>query len=402
MSEYDVRLVAESESRAAFDVFRSTMHRPPMTEQQWRINAQRYDPDRTFGAFCSDGSIVGTAMSYPSSLVVPGGGQPAAEAVTCVGVRADHTRRGVLTSLMRAQLGGARQRGRMFSVLLASEAAIYGRYGYGPATWVKRVSLPSKAASFRSAAPRAGNVRLIDVSTASTLLPDIYRRIPRRPGMIERVDSWWTTMFGRFNDGPQIAVHSNDDGIDDGFALYSPTSKEFRLEDPTTELRVEDLHAADAMAAADLWRFLVNVDLVTTVSAADRPVDEPLEWWLSDPRSVQVQAVEDFLWVRVLDVPGALSARVFGHASPVVIDVRDEMFPENSGCYRLSSDGVARCAEAAQVSMDVGMLGALFLGGVSGRVLAEANRIEVHDASAVSDLDRLFKTEQPPWCGTGF
>lgn len=44
--------------------------------------------------------------------------------------------------MMRHQLAELRARGEFLSVLLASEAPIYGRFGYGPATYTARLTVP--------------------------------------------------------------------------------------------------------------------------------------------------------------------------------------------------------------------------------------------------------------------
>ncbi|MGZ4419524.1 MAG: GNAT family N-acetyltransferase, partial [Gaiellaceae bacterium] len=89
--------------------------------------------DRMFGAWSSE-AAVGGAGSFPFDLTVPGGSLPTA-GVTVVGVLPTHRRRGVLRSLMRAQLDDAHERGEPLAALWASEESIYGRFGYGLASF---------------------------------------------------------------------------------------------------------------------------------------------------------------------------------------------------------------------------------------------------------------------------
>ena len=72
---------------------------------------------------------------YSFQLSVPGQEVLPAAGVTCVAVLPTHRRRGVLSSLMRRQLADVRDRGEPLAILWASEAVIYGRYGYGRASW---------------------------------------------------------------------------------------------------------------------------------------------------------------------------------------------------------------------------------------------------------------------------
>ncbi|MDR7303469.1 GNAT family N-acetyltransferase [Haloactinomyces albus] len=403
MSEHDVRPLAEAEFRDANRVFLSSLHRPAPTDQQWERSTARYEPGRVFGAFRS-GELVGTTMALGSSLAVPGGAVLPASAVTGVGVRADHTRRGVLRALMRTQLDDVRDRGEPVAMLHASEAVIYGRFGYGEATRTRTVSLDTHRATLHADAPSGGSIRLLDKAEAGKILPELYRRIvSSRPGTISRSDGWWESRLGVFS-GEQmvVAIHTGEDGVDDGFALYEAKMNDYRFDDGTCELQVGDIRGADAVATASLWRFLLGVDLVDRVVVIDRPVDEPLERLLTDRRACRVSSVQDDLWVRLVDVPAALAARGYGTAEPVVVEVRDGFLPENSGSYRIGADGVQRCAAQPQLSMDVDVLASLYLGDVGVSALAAGGRVAVHDPAAVAEADRLFAMTEAPWCGTGF
>ena len=55
-----------------------------------------------------------------------------------------------------------------------------------------------------------------------------------------------------------------------------------------------------------LLQFLLSIDLKKSVSAWDRPVDDPLRWRLADYRRMKVGESGDHLWVRLLDVERAL------------------------------------------------------------------------------------------------
>lgn len=405
VSDVEVRPLAESEVRAAHDLFVTSLQAPkPISAQRWERSQGRYEPGRAFGAFLG-GELSGTAMSMTSALVVSGGAVLPSAAVTGVGVRADRTRRGLLRGLMTAQLADLRRRGEPLAVLHASETPIYPRFGYGMASRSQRLALRTSRAVLRPEAPGDGEVRMIDGHAAEKLLPELYARISDRPGMIARSDGWWRTWLADSvaNGGGQlVAVHSGPDGLDDGYAMYSPDKADHVFGDGSCTVRVADLQAADAAAEASLWRFLLGLDLVTDVLAADRPLDEALPWWLRDSRACQVDRVDDDLWVRLVDVPRALAARGYGPAEPVVFEVRDAVLPENAGSYRIGPDGAVPCAEPGQLVLDVAELGSIYLGDVPPSTLAAANRVEVRDPAAVARADRLFAVERPPWCGTPF
>ncbi|MCA1195179.1 GNAT family N-acetyltransferase [Saccharopolyspora sp. 6V] len=406
MTDVDVRPLAESEYRPSFDLFLASLHEPQRTgDERWQRPSTRYEPGRVFGAFL-DGELAGTALSMTSALEVPGGAVLPAAAVTGVGVRADRTRRGLLRELMRAQLTELRERGEPLAVLHASETRIYPRFGYGLGTRSQRVQVARTHAELRPDAPIGGQVRLVDGPAAEKLLPELYSRIAAgRPGLIARGEGWWTTrLAGTVENGGalRVAVHSDDSGTDDGFALWEPSKTDHHFGDGSIRILVSDMHGADDAATASLWRFLLGLDLATSVIAVDRPLDEPLPWWLADRRGCGVDRVDDDLWVRLVDVPAALAARSYGAAEPVVVEVRDPFLPQNSGRYRIGPGGAEPVADAPQLGLDVDVLGSLYLGDVRPSTLAAANRVEVHEPSALAAADRLFAAARPPWCGTQF
>ena len=93
--------------------------------------------DRTLAAF-EGVDLVATAGSHKVSMTLPGLVRRDVAAVTDVSVAPTHRRRGLLTQLMRRQLDDLRRGHEALAVLYASEGGIYGRFGYGPATFGAR------------------------------------------------------------------------------------------------------------------------------------------------------------------------------------------------------------------------------------------------------------------------
>lgn len=396
----EIRLLGPDEFRAAFTLFRGSLHFPPATDEAWALRGVSYEEGRVYGAYRDD-TLVGTALSYPGELCVPGGALVPMAMVTAVGVRADHTRRGVLTQLMGTQLRGLAE---PVATLRASESAIYGRFGYGVATRVRTVVVNRRRAVPRPAVPDGGSVRLLPLLEAQDMLPALYDRVSiRRPGWTSRPIGWWNAMrmwTTERKEHTMVAVHSGPDG-DDAFVSYH-----VERNDGTTTLEVNDLFFDRPEVWAALWRFLLAVDLVDRVRCDFRPLDEPVEELLTDRGQVETTQVEDETWLRLADVPAALAVREFGELAPgagsVVVEVRDPFLPANSGRY-LIGDGPARpVAEPAALTMDVDVLAELYLGAVAPSVLAGAGRIGVAKADALPVADRLFAVSGAPWCGTFF
>lgn len=401
----EVRVLDESEHRAANTLFRGAMHRGPAEDSAWERVKGSYEAGRTLGVY-DGGRLAGSTFSFPMPMVVPGGAAVPMAAVTRVGVRADRTRRGLLTALMREQLAAVGAAGEPLATLRASEYAIYGRFGYGVATRARNIEIEPRRAVMHRDAPAGGTVRLLDPDEFGTVLPDLYRRIDgRRPGMLQRSDQWWRAILSRpFNDEHPacVAVHTGPDG-DDGYVWYRADSDSLP-DDTDPRLTVEDLHTASAQASAALWRFVCRVDLVSVVKGWLRPLDEPIELLLEDARACRTTGVYDETWLRLVDVPAALDARTWGGGDAVVVGVSDALLPANGGGYWLTPDGVKRTDQRPQLELPVAELARLYLGDVAPSVLAGTGRMTVHDPAVLPAADALFGAGSgvTPWAGTFF
>ncbi|MBN6035729.1 GNAT family N-acetyltransferase [Amycolatopsis sp. 195334CR] len=402
MTDFTVRHPEEHERRPTQNTAARAMHYRPLTDEQWAVGEHLLSADRTFGAY-EDGEPIGMTSSSAVDLAVPGGQVPAA-AVAWVGVRADRTRRGVITELLTTQLRNCRERGEPVAALHASEATIYGRFGYGISCQAKQVVVDRARARVRADLPVTGSVRLLSDTDARPLPRALYRAIGLyRPGMITRDEPWWRWGHDRVLDRDDclVAVHRDDQGTDDAFAVYRLATLG-TVEQPVKGLEVLDLHAANPGALAGLWRFLLSVDLVAKILAKGRPVDEPVDLMLENPRAAAVTGVADHLWLRLVDVPQALASRTYGSAEPVVFDVRDPRLPENEGRYRIGPDGVERTSAEADLALDADALAMLYLGGWPASALAAIGRIRVLEKPALTRADALFRADRTPWCGTNF
>ncbi|WP_020673494.1 GNAT family N-acetyltransferase [Amycolatopsis nigrescens] len=401
MTEHTVRILSPDEHPSASALFWDSLHLPPPSDEDWARAAAMQQPGRTLGVF--DPALIGTARSFDGELTVPGGRRVPLAAVTGVGVRADRTRRGALTAMMRFQLTDLAGRGVQIAGLYASEGGIYGRFGYGVGTVSKSCAVDRHRARLRPEVPSGGDVELLPVQRARDQLAEAYASLPHtRPGMMTRPPYWWAGFPGSMHRhaGPMTAaLHHGEHGVD-GFAVYFVDHES----GGDAVLHVTSLHAAHGRAFAGLWRFLLTVDLVDRIKAGMRPYDEPVELLFEDPRCCRITGVEDGLWLRLVDVPAALAARRYygGPAESVVIEVTDPLLDNNSGRYRVSADGAEPTGEPAQLRLDVATLSMLYLGTWRASRLAGVGRIEVLDPGTPTTADRLFGTRLAAWCGTFF
>ncbi|MFE7576129.1 GNAT family N-acetyltransferase [Streptomyces sp. NPDC057521] len=357
--------------------------------------------ERGLLAVAPDGKPVGTAAAYSFELTLPGGKPVPAAGVTAVGVVPSHRRRGVLSAMMRHQLAEVRERGEFLSVLLASEARIYGRFGYGPATSTARLTVPrhrAEPAVRRGGAAEdgTGSVEVLPRAECGEILEAVYDRYRRaQPGALSRPHRWWELGAGQppVSRAPRyVAVHRDADGTPDGYASYSTESG---------TLTVDETIAADDAAFTALARYALGHDLVSQVVFRHLPPEHPLRWQLADIRAGEVGGHTDWLWVRLLDVPRALTARGWFTDGELVLDVDDPFLGEHGRYLLTVRDGRAECVATDRrpdLSLDVRDLGAVYLGGTRPSTLVRAGHIRAHDPAAAARADALFASDLSPHC----
>lgn len=373
----------------------------PEELEQVRLVAET---DRMHAAF-EEGEIVGGADAASFAVTVPGGAQVAAAGITGVGVKPTHRRRGINRALMRAQLDDVHRREEPLAVLFASEGGIYGRFGYGLASFAGAIDLGVERSAFVRGYRPTGRVRLLDRAAALPLMRPVYDVVQaERPGMIRVDDRWWQwSFFQRKKDEPVFFALHDTDGKVDAFAVYR-VKHEWR-EVPKNELSVQQLVATTPQAWADMWRYLFDIDLVDRVVAGGRPLDEPLLRLMQEPRRLRF-SLHDALYARLVDVPAALEARGYVGAGRIVVEVDDPFCPWNAGRYSIEvTDGVGVCVRAnddPELVCSVTDLGALYLGGTTLRQLHRAGRVTETVPGALARADALFASDPPPWCAVDF
>ncbi|MFI2213810.1 GNAT family N-acetyltransferase [Streptomyces sp. NPDC020141] len=364
--------------------------------------------DRGLLALSEDGRPVGTAAAYSFELTLPGRHVVPVTGVSAVGVLPSHRRRGVLSALMRRQLSEVRARGEFLSVLLASEAPIYGRFGYGPATFTTRLTVPRHRAALAAPRSRAsadapasdadsGTVEVMRRSACDRILEEVYDQYRRaQPGALSRPHRWWALGAGQapVSSAPRyIAVHRDADGVADGYACYS-------IGEGGT-LTVDETIATDDTVFTALARFVLGHDLVSQAVFRHVPPEHPLRWQLADFRAGEVGEYADWLWARLLDVPRALTARGWFADGDLVLDVDDPFLGEHGRYLLTVREGRAACVPTDRqpdLSLDIRDLSSLYLGGIAPSTLVRAGHVRARHPGAAALADALFRTERPPHC----
>lgn len=369
------------------------------------------DLERTLGFFGGSELLAGGATRHVQ-LTVPGGGTLPVGGVSGVAVQPSHRRLGILRSMVHLQFEDCTRRRESALILFASEGWIYGRFGYGCGTFEGSLLVNNVAPDDVARPIEPGGVHPVSPTEVSAIAPLVHETARlQQPGDIARSKKWWNVWvrdrpYHRHGLGRRLhAVHIDGQGNPDGYVAYrfSPSTGDV---DHGHELHVVDLAAATPRAEAALWHFLLSSRLATRMRVERSATDTPLRWLLTNPRMVRIASLTDGLWVRLLDVSAALTARRYGITGRLVLRVQDERYPGGNGTYLLT--GGPRGAECSRttrvpdVALSISALSAMYLGGVSAATLARAGLLEGYRSGSLEMLGAMFRGDPIPFCRTRF
>lgn len=384
--------------------------RPEMTA--WR--AKHYNEAATWGVQ-DGGRYVGTMRTFETPFTVPGWDgdtlELTADAVTSVTVAATHRRRGLLRKLLGNALDLAQERGTALSILVAAEWPIYGRFGYWPASrWSEATVAPRSAGAKLRQPVLAGSVRQWDSADVHNIAPDVFDRARRlRSGNIVRdAGDWERAFLPELRDPdsrePTYIVYESDAGPDGYLAWQGTGAMDL---DKGGTIRVGDLVAATPAAHAALWDYLLSMDIVEEITVENCAVDDPLPLLMADGRALRLRPI-DAVWVRVIDVAAALSARGYATAGRVAFEVvDDDTGGDTAGRYVLEAeDSTATCVRDDSVTPELRLyqraLAGVYLGDSSLRTQQAGGLVEELRAGALRRADAMLRTGLAPWPMSGF
>ncbi|WP_165865648.1 GNAT family N-acetyltransferase [Vallicoccus soli] len=405
---WQVRGLGPDEVRAFLAVDELGFHLSRSPEDE-AVELSLLEQDRTLVAVdpAAPRDLAGVAATYSHVMTLPGGPAPVA-GLTWVSVHPAARRRGVLSALMRHHLHGLHGEGREpVAALWASEAAIYGRFGYGAASRQVGLTVPRGPRALVPAPDDpALRVRLAGDDEPLERLERVYdaERL-RRPGVHARDERWRRAAL--FVPPPERAGRTPlrtvvvEDGA--GARAYGRYQVEPRWSAAGADgvVHVREAFATDPAAYAALWRFLCDLDLTASVHVRPRPTDDPLLDLLVDVRGAQ-PTLGDALYVRLVDLERALPARAYAGEVDLVLEVADPLCPWNAGRWRLAAGpggaAVERTSAPADLALGTRELGAAYLGAAGALArLAAAGRVEERTAGALVRASRAFSWDVQPW-----
>ena len=325
--------------------------------------------------------------------------------INTIAVRPSHRRRGLLKQMMRAQLDAARERGISLATLTASEATIYGRFGFGIATHTHPIHVDTRRLVFRPDIPVAsGSVEYVHPS----FLKDHWHRLvtehqARYRGAVGHLHGHYLTDTGQWDPSEngharslRCVVHFSEEGEVDGFALFTPQG----WHDSPITTKVRKVCAEDQAVNRALWKAMAEMDMVERLTYPLSPPGDPLAASLVDPWAVQPKEGDDPVWLRILDLPSAVAQRQFDGDSEgdVIVEIVDSM-GYCEGLWRMhAKDGhgtAERVDAAADVKLSVDVLAQMWHGDRTASELALSGLLDGEPA-AIGRLSRLFQVDEPP------
>ena len=372
----------------------------------WSLRAA-HDPDQPASALDSDYPVA-TFASFEKDMNIGGAELMPTHLITEVTVRPTHRRRGILRRMMTDDLTEAKERGLPLAALTATEATIYGRFGFGPTTFTNRIQVKTDI-RFRLREEPRGCIHMTSRDQLVRLAPKFFQRVhERNVGSVGRSRNHaymsaghWSYSDQTSDDTVRNIVHMDEEGQVDGFASYQVTDDITRAR----TLTIRDLCAANSNAHLALFSYLASIDLVEKVEWGRAPVNDPLEWALVDRRCYRVTERTDLIWCRILDPVRVLSERAYpGVDAELVLGVEDPMGFADGVFHLRAVDGtgtVERTDSPAEITMGADALASLFLGGVDARTLEASGRLS-GSPEAISRAQQLFTSLGQPYSNTYF
>lgn len=378
----------------------------PHSDELWGKSEPTWRACETLSAF-EGASCIGSVSEFLVDTTVPGGSRLPTAAITRVGVLPTHRRQGVAKQLMERLVVEARERGRMLASLRATEAVIYPRFGFGVAGENASAVIDSRRARPLRCPDIEGSFRILDRGEILDVVPELYERVAHcRPGVITRPDWMWNRYFEEALAGSAasfVAVHLDSTSNPDGYVHYDVSWQDEFSEASTGHGKIHELYGENIGVELALWRYLLDIDLVNTWRADERPLDDVAKFVVADSRAYAVKAVRDEQWLRLLDVDVALGTRTYNATDrAVTIMVRDPLMSSNSGTWKVDAYGAFRSHGEPDLIVGIETISAAYMGGTPWWALHAAGYVREQRPNSVVDADNLFASRPLPCCGSFF
>ncbi len=345
----------------------------------------RLDPEQVY-VIEEDREIRATAAVLPLEVFLEGRTVPMG-GIAALSTHPAYRRRGYAGELMCAALRLMRERGIHLSMLYPFAHAYYRYYGWEVASEAISYDLKPSDLPTSPDQKRIRTYRDEDLPRMMTLLEE---EGSRHPLFVCRGEGRWRQIFAR---GEQEVAVYEAQGRVEGYLLYNQAEGN----GSPRILTLSELVAETPEAREALISFAAAFDPLTFGVKHSVPHGESLHPYL--PNSFVDAHINPEFMLRLVSVEGALGlldGRGRALYAPLVLEIKDDILPENAGEYTVGSSGVVRSAEAGdRVALDVRQLAQLYAGYLSAGQLARRGLVQPSSAKALELLDIFFPPGDP-------
>jgi len=401
--QIEIRPALPEEMNEARRIAKETNVLPPGFISQNFIDGITHD--MTLCAFV-DGKMATSYASWPFQMKFNGVDSPVA-GVSFVGTLPVFRRMGCLRKVHARHFELLHEKGeRPISILFASQAAIYQRYGYAVVSTQNSYDLEPGHIKFKSLKHLndAGKLTQLHEDEAE-ILDNIYRQFTAfKTGYLIRDKFKWETGVLNPPINPET-VHDKivyeEDGVPLGYVVYTvePHFNKFGL---VHRISIRDMAWLSISAYYGIWNYFTNMDLSHNIHWMQVPVDDPMPHLHLEPRRLNIKSSNGFL-ARIVDLETAIAMRGYNEDGELIFKiVDDDMCPWNNGKWHMEiSNGkgtIKRTNKEADFSMSINSFAMILFGQISTTRAMRMGVLDVMRKDALSIFDRLLKTEYMPFC----
>lgn len=331
-----------------------------------------------------DGEARASATVLPLEAFVDGAAVPLG-GVAAVKTHPAYRRRGYAGALIRHLLERMLRRGVHLATLWPFAHAFYRAYGWELASESIRYRLDPRQLNTSREQRRLRAYREEDLPQLARLLE---QRAARHPLGVRRPEAAWRRVLR----GRELAVYEGERGVE-GYILYEISGWDPERTPPRT-LKALEIVAGSPAARQGLLSFLASQDPQVFGIFLKTPRGEPLHPHLESSH-LRMEVEPEFM-LRLVSVEGALGHLRRSLSAPLVLEVGDDLLPDNRGPYTVGPEGVFRGSGSAhRVSLDVRRLAQLYAGYLPAGRLAELGLVRPSSGRALGLLEELFPAKDP-------
>ncbi|MFC1837960.1 enhanced intracellular survival protein Eis [Thermodesulfobacteriota bacterium] len=401
--EIEIRPALQEEMNEARRIAEETNVLPPGLISQAFINGITHD--MTLCAFV-DGEMATSYASWPFHMKFNGVDTPVA-GVSFVGTLPVFRHMGCLRKVHERHFELLHEeKERAISILFASQAAIYQRYGYEVVSTQNSYSIDPRHIQFKSLKhlKSAGKLKQLHGDEVE-ILDKIYRQFtaPRTGYLIRNKFKWETGVLSPPINSVTVfdKIVYEEDGVPLGYVVYTVDPRHGDSGLPH-RISIRDMAWLSISAYYGIWNYFTRMHLAHHINWTPVPVDDPIPHLLLEPGRLNIKSRNGFL-ARIVDIERAVPCRGYSEDGELIFQiVKDEMCPWNNGTWHMKiSNGkgsINKTDKDPEVSMTINSFAMMLFGQITATKAMRMGRLDVMKEDSLTRYDRLLRTEYMPIC----